>query len=379
MQEDSFDVVMRGYDRRQVEAYVLQCQHHIRDLAQRLALAEQEVERVRAEAAVAIEKAAAKPVHEGVSERLAQILRLANEEAERERANAADEIAVLRAKAFAETQDLREQALRETEEVRRQAIAEIEAKREQVEAETDALCRRVEAETEALRQDAEQEASQERAQAQAEAERVLSEAQATADHDLAQARDEAERLEETARSEAEHLRVTAQQRAESLIGEAERRAHAINTVLGGRLEVLTATHRDVLARLVDLRTFLVDMLEQEEGEGPFEVPPPPSEAAPVSADPYVQLAGEVAAAYEAGRPAQTQRGPQIPPAPQVPPIPPAPQLPLVPPAPTVESPGWRSVATAEKTAEIVVEREPVALEQPATITLDEPVEPKAKG
>src|SRR4051812_23604052 len=110
MQEDSFEVVMRGYNKRQVDDYVLQCQHHIRDLAQRLALAEQEVERVRSDAANALEKVASKPVHEEVSERLAQILRLATEEAERERAEAADEIASLRAQALADTQALREQA-----------------------------------------------------------------------------------------------------------------------------------------------------------------------------------------------------------------------------------------------------------------------------
>lgn len=306
MQEDSFEVVMRGYNKRQVDDYVLQCQHHIRDLAQRLALAEQEIERVRADAAVAIEKASSKPVHEEVSERLAQILRLANEEAERERANAADEIAALRAAALADTQNLREQAQRETEDLRQQAIAETDAKRDQVRAETEALRERVDAETEALRLQAEREAADEREKARAEADRVLGAARAAADEDVAHARSQAQQLEETARTESERLMLAAQERADTVIGEAERRATAINTVLGGRLEVLTTTHSDVVSRLLELRDVLVDVLGKEEQEGPFEVPPPPAVtvdvgSAPLSVltDPYVQTAGEVAAAYEA--------------------------------------------------------------------------------
>jgi cell division septum initiation protein DivIVA len=319
MQEDSFEVVMRGYNKRQVDDYVLQCQHHIRDLAQRLALAEQEIERVRADAAVAIEKASSKPVHEEVSERLSQILRLANEEAERERANAADEIAALRAAALADTQTLRELAQRETDELRQQALAETEAQRQKVQAETNALRERVHAETNTLRErvhaetdallrQAERDAADERERAQSEAERLVGNARASAERDLAEARAQAQHLEESARIQSEQLVGAAQERADTLIGEAERRATAINTVLGGRLEVLTATHQDVVTRLFDLRDVLVDILGREEAAGPFEVPPPAAEtpavtgaALSVLTDPYVQTAGEVAAAYEAGQ------------------------------------------------------------------------------
>lgn len=319
MQEDSFEVVMRGYNKRQVDDYVLQCQHHIRDLAQRLALAEQEIERVRADAVVAIEKASSKPVHEEVSERLAQILRLANEEAERERASAADEIAALRAAALADTQNLRELAQRETEELRQRALAETEAQRQKVQAETDALRDRVEAETDALRErvsvevdallrQAELDAADERERAQAEAEHLVGNAQASAERDLAEARAQAQHLEETARTQSEHLVRAAQERADALIGEAERRATVVNTVLGGRLEVLTATHQEVVTRLFDLRDVLVGVLGREEAEGPFEVPPPAAEtlnvtraALAVPIDPYVQTAGEVVAVYEASQ------------------------------------------------------------------------------
>ena len=323
MQEDSFEVVMRGYNKRQVDDYVLQCQHHIRDLAQRLALAEQEIERVRADATAALEKASSKPVHEEVSARLAQILRLANEEAERERANAADEIAALRAAALADTHNLRELAQRETEELRQQALAETDARRHKVQAETEALRDRINAETEALRdrvsgetdvllRQAELDASDERERARSEAERLVGDARAAADRDLAEARGQAQHLEESARSQSEQLVGAAQERADAVIGEAERRATAINTVLGGRLEVLTGTHRDVVTRLFDLRDVLVDVLGREETSGPFEVPPPVIETMDVSeagasafVDPYVQTAGEVAAVYEASREAGT--------------------------------------------------------------------------
>lgn len=306
MQEDSFEVVMRGYNKRQVDDYVLQCQHHIRDLAQRLALAEQEIERVRVEATTAIEKAASKPVHEEVSERLAQILRLANEEAERERASAADDIAALRAQTAAETQNMREQAQRESDALRQQVLGETDAQRDQVKAETEALRERVNSETDALRQRAEQQAARELEAARAEADQVLSSAREAAERDVAEAHAAARQVEETSRTESERLMLAAQERAETVIGEAERRANAINTVLGGRLEILTTTHKDVVGRLTELRSTLVDVLGSEESLGAFEVPPSPAEIAArgsmpsvIGSDPYVQTAGEVAAAYEA--------------------------------------------------------------------------------
>ncbi|HEY6794689.1 MAG TPA: hypothetical protein VI248_08400 [Kineosporiaceae bacterium] len=310
LQEDSFEVVMRGYNKRQVDDYVLQCQHHIRDLAQRLALAEQEVERVRSDAAEALERAAAKPVHEEVSERLAQILRLANEEAERERAAAADEIAALRAQTLAETQALREQAQAESDELRHRVAEESEAVREQAQAETDALRERVSGEVDAMRQRAEQEAAHQLEQARLEAERVLTEGRDAAERDVAQAHAQAREVEEKARTESERLMLAAQERAEAVIGDAERRATQVNTVLGNRLELLTTTHADVMARLLDLRTVLLDVLDKEAAAGPFADVPSPAEAAAltaattrgvlsVPADPYVQTAGELAAAYEA--------------------------------------------------------------------------------
>jgi hypothetical protein len=307
MQEDPFEVVMRGYNKRQVDDYVLQCQHHIRDLAQRLALAEQEVERVRSDAATQLEKASSKPVHEEVSERLAQILRLASEEAERERQVAADEIAALRAQTLAETQALRAQAQAESDELREQAAADSEGVRAQAKAETDALRQRIGHEAQETRQRAEAQAVRELEQARLEAEQLLTQARDGAERDVAQAHAEAQKVEESARAESERLLSVAQARADAAIGEAERRATAINTVLGTRLELLTTTHADVLARLLDVRTVLVETLTKEEAAGPFAVVPSPAEAAaatarsamPVENDPYVQTAGEVAAAYEA--------------------------------------------------------------------------------
>jgi hypothetical protein len=306
MQEDSFEVVMRGYNKRQVDDYVLQCQHHIRDLAQRLALAEQEIERVRVEATTAIEKAASKPVHEEVSERLAQILRLANEEAERERASAADEIAALRAQTAAETQNMREQAQRESDALRQQVLGETDTQRDQVKAETEALREQVNSETDGLRQRAEQQAARELEAARVEADQVLSSAREAAERDVAEAHSAARQAEETSRTESERLMLAAQERAETVIGEAERRANAINTVLGGRLEILTTTHKDVVGRLTQLRATLIDVLGSEEILGAFEVPPSPAEMVArgsvpsvIGSDPYVQTAGEVAAAYEA--------------------------------------------------------------------------------
>jgi hypothetical protein len=305
LQEDSFEVVMRGYNKRQVDDYVLQCQHHIRDLAQRLALAEQEIDRVRIEASTALEKAVSKPVHEELSERLGQILRLANEEAERERSEAADEIAALRAQTLAETQSQRDQAKQESDALRQQVLAETDAQREQVKAETEALRERVGDEADALRQRAEEDAGAELERARAESERVLSMAREAAELDVAQAHSAAREVEEKARTESERLMLAAQERSETVIGEAERRANAINTVLGARLEILTTTHKDVVGRLTELSSTLVDVLGTEATLGVFDVPPGPAEIAArakgdsvIVPDPFVQTAGEVAAAYE---------------------------------------------------------------------------------
>ena len=279
MQEDSFDVAVRGYNKRQVDDYVLQCQHHIRDLAQRLALAEQEAEHVRREAASQLERVTTKPVHEEVSERLGQILRLANEEAARERTNAAEEIAVLRAQAHAETHALREQAEAETEALRDRVAAEAEAVRDQARAETDALRDRVAAETDDLRRRAEQQIARDLDLARQEAERVRAEAHHAAELEVEQASARAAHAEESARLRAERLVAAAQERADAVVAEADRRATAVNAVLGARLELLTTTHSDVLTRLLDLRTVLVDALDKEDAAGPFAVVPSPAEAA----------------------------------------------------------------------------------------------------
>jgi len=100
-----------------------------------------------------------------------------------------------------------------------------------------------------------------------------------AERDLAQAHANARHLEEGSRAESERLMLAAQERSDVLIAEAERRAHAINNVLGARLETLTGTHRDVVERLAQLHATVAEVLARDGEQGPFEVPSAPAEVA----------------------------------------------------------------------------------------------------
>ncbi|HEY3686430.1 MAG TPA: hypothetical protein VGL93_25575 [Streptosporangiaceae bacterium] len=216
MREDPFEVVMRGYNRRQVDDYVTRSRNQIRDLEERLARALDEVEGVRREVAeIRNQSAPAKPQHEEVSERLAQILALAEEEAAQKRTAADEEIG------------------------RSRGEAEEEAKR--------------------LVQEATDEADNIRSSAQAQAEQTVSAANTEADHLISGSKEQAERAVEEARS-----------RAESLLGDAERRAATINDGASRRLESLTATHTEAVRRLNEVHDVLGNLLRSDETAGPFD-------------------------------------------------------------------------------------------------------------
>lgn len=216
MREDPFEVVMRGYNRRQVDDYVTRSRNQIRDLEERLARALDEVEQVRREVAeLRNQSAPAKPQHEEVSERMAQILALAEEEAAQKRNSADEEILRVRNE------------------------AEEEAKR--------------------LVQEATDEADNIRSSAQAQAEQTVSAANTEADRLISGSKEQAERSVEEART-----------RAESLLGDAERRAATINDGASRRLESLTATHVEAVRRLSEVHDVLGNLLRSDEAAGPFE-------------------------------------------------------------------------------------------------------------
>src|SRR5262245_50223792 len=65
LRDDSFEIVMRGYSRRQVDEYIARCRSQIRDLEDRLTRALNDVERTEREIAQARER---RPTGDDLSE-----------------------------------------------------------------------------------------------------------------------------------------------------------------------------------------------------------------------------------------------------------------------------------------------------------------------
>src|SRR5690606_29107363 len=180
--EESFEVVMRGYSRRQVHEYMIRTRNQIRDLEERLARAIEQAEQARVELAEARRKMAASPQNpEELGERLSQILRLAQEEAAANRQASEEEAARLRENARAEAERM------------------VASGREQADA---------------MRSAAQAEAERRIAEATATAERLGSQATAEAEETLGSARAEAEETRRSAQSEAERLVTSARMEAE---------------------------------------------------------------------------------------------------------------------------------------------------------------------
>ncbi|PSK99524.1 hypothetical protein CLV63_103249 [Murinocardiopsis flavida] len=105
LRRDAFTTVRKGgYDKDQVDEYVVRNHNQIRDLQERLARAHDELEQLRRDLANAKEQAAVKPEHEQISERMAEILRIAEEEAKDKRSKVGREAEEIRNKAQGDAQ-----------------------------------------------------------------------------------------------------------------------------------------------------------------------------------------------------------------------------------------------------------------------------------
>lgn len=169
LREDAFPTVRKGgYDKRQVDDFVVRNHNQLRDLQERLARAHDELEQLRRELAEAKAKAAVKPEHEQISERLANILRIAEEEASDKRAQVDKEVKEIRAKAEEE------------------AKAKIKSAQEQA----DRIVNGARDEAKELLTSTKKEAERLREEAAKEAERKLNEAEARANkiHEVADRR-----------------------------------------------------------------------------------------------------------------------------------------------------------------------------------------------
>lgn len=215
LQEESFDVVMRGYSRGQVDDFVKRTKRQVEELETRLARAEREAEDARRDRDRASSEAAAansrleshEPSYEELGERLTQILRLAQEEAEEKRSTATVEADETRAEAEAAVQRIHQ---------------EVEEKRSNAEAEAEQIRAQAHEEAERTRREADESAEQVRTAADEKAERLVQEAQ-----------EHTSELEESARERVEQL----EQQHTQLVGQLSSVRDSLQTLLPGHVVV----------------------------------------------------------------------------------------------------------------------------------------------
>ena len=229
-----FDVVLRGYDRRQVEDYVERVEvalaeadrQHTED-GERLTLLEHEVTSLQARLADAEQRAAGLPEPASrVSERITTMLRLAEEEAEQ---------------LITQAQDRAAASMSERTEHLDRREAEVKG---------------AEAEASQLRLDAQRDAEAVRARAQQEAQALQADARRQADEAVTQAREEADKVIRSATEAAEHKKRTAEEDVAILHEDA--RAHGNQLVEDARRQVdeLRAQRDTIAAQLQSLRETL---------------------------------------------------------------------------------------------------------------------------
>ncbi|MFB9249995.1 hypothetical protein ACFFWE_17275 [Sphaerisporangium melleum] len=271
MHEDlGFEVVMRGYSRRQVHDHMVRTRNQIRDLEERLARAIEQAEQGRVELTEARRRLAEAPQdYDELGQRLSAILKLAEEEAISKRETADADAAKTREEAAAEAERMLSSAQAEAE--RRVAEATDAAERLLAQAGSDAeeTLGAARSEADETLRNARAEADRTLTAAQHEAERLVSEANAQAEATLSSAKNEAEATLKAARAEAGDTLQAARQRADSL-----------DQHTGQRVTFLTDTHGEVMRRLNEMGSVLTDLLRRESSAGPLVdegavLPPPP--------------------------------------------------------------------------------------------------------
>jgi cell division septum initiation protein DivIVA len=229
-----FDVVLRGYDRRQVEDYIQRVELTLGDAdrmhredGDRIHALEEELATAKLALGEAERRASGLPEPASlVGERLATMLRLAEEEAEELVEHAREKAAKSTAERTAEL-ERREQEV---------ATSGVEADR--------------------LRLEAQEDAKALRARAQQEADELLREAQAQADEVLAAAQDEAGKRRRTAEEDIEILHDDARAKAAALVADAERQADDLVADAEQRVEELARQRDAIAAQLEELRRSL---------------------------------------------------------------------------------------------------------------------------
>lgn len=229
-----FDVVLRGYDRRQVEDYVERVEVALADAdrqhtedGERLAALEADVLSLQSRLAEAERAAAGLPEPASrLGERMATMLRLAEEEAEQLVAQAQERAAATMSERTADL-DRRETEIG--------SAAEIAAQ---------------------TRLEAQQDADALRARTQQETQAMQTEARRTADEVLGQARNEAETLTRMAAEHAATKRRTAEEDVQIVHEDARRVAAELLADARAQVEQLSAQRDTIAAQLQALRETL---------------------------------------------------------------------------------------------------------------------------
>ncbi|MEV0974748.1 hypothetical protein [Microtetraspora glauca] len=246
LSDDSFEVVMRGYSRRQVHDYMIRTRNQIRDLEERLARTIDQAEQGRLELSEARRRLSEAPQNpDELGERLSQILKLAHEEAAANKEASQSEAHRLVDQAAAESDRMVTAAREQADSIR--AAAQEEAERRVADA-TSAAERLL-------------------AQAGSDAEETLGTARAEAEDTLRAARAEADRQLTVARLEAEKLVGDARAEAHSTLTAAQQRVAALDEHTGRRVAYLTDTHTEVMRRLGEIGSVLGDLLHRESAAG----------------------------------------------------------------------------------------------------------------
>src|SRR5262245_30408518 len=277
--DEAFDIVLRGYERKQVDDHLGRLNSERVAAAQRINALERRVEELHFELQNA-QKQDAEPSYAGLGARVEKILRLAEEEAQD-----------LKLEAQASAEKDRKAAEAAAGQVRAQADEDARARREQTRQEAAKLLEEARKEAAQVRAEAANEAAAKRdeaegileaarakaAQAAAEFEASLAKRRDQAERDLAIRQEAAERhLKETS-DQAEQLRVeaqkmreeaerrsrqmleTAQREAEDIVADA--RAKAERSRLEAERELAALTHRrdSINAQLSNVREMLATL------------------------------------------------------------------------------------------------------------------------
>jgi len=279
--DEAFDIVLRGYERKQVDDHLGRINSERVAAAQRINALERRVEELHFELQNAQKQGAeSEPTYAGLGARVEKILRLAEEEAQD-----------LKVEAQASADKDRKAAEAAAGQVRAQADEDARARREQTRQEAAKLLEEARKEAAQVRAEAANEAAAKRdeaegileaarakaAQAAAEFEASLAKRREQAERDLAIRQEAAERhLKETS-DQAEQLRVeaqkmreeaerrsrqmleTAQREAEDIVAEA--RAKAERSRLEAERELAALTHRrdSINAQLSNVREMLATL------------------------------------------------------------------------------------------------------------------------